>query len=53
MFRRTLVVKIKKTQESTPSFLKKKLTEDKENMLLPQDYFYLLNRASLPWRFVI
>jgi len=34
----TLVVKIKKTQESTPSFLKK-ITEDKENIiLLPVDW---------------
>ena len=34
MFGSTLVVKIKKTQESTPSVLKR-ITEDKENIVLP------------------
>ncbi len=33
MFGSTLVVKIKKTQESTPSILKR-ITEDKENTIL-------------------
>ena len=38
MFESTLVVKIKKTQESTPIILKR-ITEDKENIiLLPVDY---------------
>jgi len=37
LFGSTLVVKIKKTQESTPRFLKR-ITEDKENItLLPVD----------------
>ena len=37
-FRPTLVVKIKKMQESTPRFLKR-ITEDKENIiLLPVDW---------------
>jgi hypothetical protein len=37
LFRSTLVVKIKKTQESTPSVLvsQKRITEDKENIILP------------------
>ena len=34
LFGSTLVVKIKKTQESTPRFLKR-ITEDKENIILP------------------
>jgi hypothetical protein len=34
VFRPTLVVKIKKMQESTPRFLKR-ITEDKENIILP------------------
>ncbi len=38
LFGSTLVVKIKKTQESTPIILKR-ITEDKENIiLLPVDY---------------
>ena len=43
LFGSTLVVKIKKTQESTPIILKR-ITEDKENIiLLPVDYPLSLN----------